>query len=161
MEQFQFAGFTFPRPIAMLPQGTLAHRLHIHRTTTRTSGPYYTAPKTGADGKSFYLNSDFMPGLRWEWADEIDGVRIGHYGWFTDDDGTNGEAIRGLVMRLPKSRGFIAGWSMGEHMASSVEYAVWDNEANAARHADRLAEIAAEHERDYRREQEEEDDDTD
>lgn len=157
MEQFQFAGFTFPRKIPSLPHGTPKQRAYMKRHQPELSfGTYYAAPKSGADGMSFYLDSDFMPGLRWQWADKVDGVRINHTGWFIDEDFD--QTVRGIVMRLPKSRGFLAGWSMGESMASGVKYRVYDDETEAARAADEEARIVAEHEREYREEEEEEDD---
>jgi hypothetical protein len=38
---------------------------------------------------------------------------------------------------------------MGEGMASNVDYDIWDNAVDAARDADRMAERAAEDQRDY------------
>jgi len=87
-----------------------------------------------------------MPDLRWKWCDEIVD-RINHKGWYSDDyqEGT----IRGIVMRLPNNRGFIAGWSYGEGMFSSVDYDVFLDESDAAYCADSMAENAAEREREY------------
>lgn len=149
MEQFDFAGFTFPRNVAWLRRDKpIGHRVY---------DVYSHAPKPGSNGTSFYLDSDFAPGLRWEWADDID-RRISHRGWYTDDDGDS-ETIRGFVMHLPKGRGFLAGWSMGNGMASDLEYEIFDTEEEAARRADRNAEIAAEKEREYQHDQDEEDED--
>jgi hypothetical protein len=145
-----FAGFAYPFTFAILPRAPLSTRLAEYKQTRgkRTCGPYYrTEPAPNPHGAFFYLDSDFMPGLRWEWCDEVEGIRIGHTGWFTDEYG--GGKIRGLVMRLPRSRGFLAGWSMGENMASTLDYTVWDNAVDAARDADRMAERAAEEQREY------------
>jgi hypothetical protein len=90
-----------------------------------------------------------MPGLRWDWCDEVEDSPIAHTGWFSDEDGA-GDKIRGLVMRLPQGRGFIAGWSMGKRMASEVETdSVYDTAREAALAADGIAERVAEKERDY------------
>lgn len=95
-----------------------------------------------------------MPGLRWEWADNA-AQSIHHTGWYTDEYG-DGDTIRGLVFRLPHNRGFLAGWSMGEGMASIVAYEVYPDEVSAALAADDIARYAAEREREYREAEEEE-----
>ena len=109
-----------------------------------------------ADGFDGYLGrdeqaGDFLPGLRYQWADEICS-RIGHTGWYTDSFG-NGDTIRGMVARLPHERGFLIGWSMGAGMCASFERAIYADEQEAARAADQMAEHAAERERDYQAEQ--------
>jgi hypothetical protein len=145
-----FAGFAYPFTFALLPRAPLAKRLAEFKQThgKRACGPYYrTEPSPNPRGAFFYLDSDFMPGLRWEWCDEVEGMRIDHTGWFTDEYGDG--KIRGLVMRLPRGRGFLAGWSMGEGMASNVDYDIWESAVDAAREADRMAERAAEDQRDY------------
>lgn len=149
---FEFAGFSWPRYVATLPAGSLAKRLE--RSRTRIIGPYYHAPRpvTGQHpGLGFYHESDGAPGLRWTWCDEAEGVRIRHTGWFTDEHGDGG-TIRGVVFRLPGGRGFLAGWSMGEGMASELDGDIYDDEAGAAYAADSMAECAAEREREYRAE---------
>lgn len=70
-----------------------------------------------------------------------------HTGWYSDE--YQSDKIRGLVMRLPHSRGFLAGWSMGEHMASEVEPYAYATIEEAARAADSLAENAAERQREH------------
>lgn len=137
---FHFAGFSFPRRVAMLPRGTRAERVEKH--TNPQTGPYYMSPKPNRDSYSFYLGSDFAPGLRWEWADDVSSS-IRHNGWYTDKDG-GGDKIRGIVMRLPQNRGFLAGYSMGERMISSVDTStVYENIKDAAHAADSDAERVA------------------
>jgi hypothetical protein len=145
-----FAGFDYPFTFGILPRGPLAKRLAEYRQTRgkRTCGPYdRSEPAPNPRGAYFYLESDFAPGLRWKWCDEIRGAHIGHEGWFCDD--CQDQTIRGFVMRLPHGRGFIEGWSMGEHMASNLDYTIWDDEVDAARDADRMAERAAADGRQY------------
>jgi len=151
-EPFEFAGFTFPKQVAMLPRGTWKQRLEHKRNPT--VGPYFTSPSPNPQGTSFYLDSDFMPELRWEWCDEVAGVRIDHTGWFTNQ--FQDDKIRGLVMRLPHGRGFLAGWSMGKSMASEVEYHIYDEQLDAAYAADSLAEHVAERQREFEEEQDRE-----
>lgn len=147
--EFSFAGYNWPRRVAVLPQGPKAKRLERYKNPC--TGGYYHAPRPveGAHpGKGFYLDSDGMPGLRWAWCDEVEGVRIDHTGWFTDEFGDS-ETMRGVVWRLPHGRGFLAGWSMGEGMATSLDAHVYATEADAAHGANGLAESAADAEREY------------
>jgi hypothetical protein len=145
--EFSFAGFDFPKYVWTLPHGGLRKRLE--RARGRCTGDYYHAPKPehAGRGKGFYLSEDdgSQIALRWEWADKVEGVRIRNKGWYCDAH-MAADKIRGLVFRLPKGRGFLAGWSMGEGMASSVDCDIYDTIAAAAYAADRLAEIMAEKE---------------
>lgn len=151
---FNFAGFQWPRFVAVLPPAGQAQRLAVYKDSL--CGPYYHAPKPvnfQADkGQSFYLGQDGkqgfgQPGLRWAWCDEVEGVNIRHTGWYCDEfqDGK----IRGIVFTLPHSRGFLAGWSMGEGMASVVECDIYETARDAAYAADSIAENAAESQREY------------
>lgn len=147
--EFQFASINFPKWVWNLHKGPWKKRLE-RRSTSCTGWGYFHAPKPlqrGDNSIFFYLDSDGMPDLRWMWADEVSGVRISHKGWYCDD--CCDEKTRGIVMRLPNKRGFIAGWSMGEGMASSVDYYVFDNERDAAFGADSMAENVADREREY------------
>jgi hypothetical protein len=148
--QFQFAGFTFPKWVFTLPGGSFAER--IKRMRNPVTGPYYHAPKPNSKGIGFYLDSDSPLGLRWKWADMI-ATHIRHTGWYYNDsqDGT----IRGIVMRLPRNRGFLAGWSMGEGMASEVDATIYHDEIEAAHAANEEARIAAERQREFEEEENE------
>ena len=149
-KEFSFAGFDFPKYLWTLPKGPWHKRLeHMRKPVT---GGYYGSPRINDSGNIFYLESDFMPGLRWKWCDEACS-RIRHEGWYCYEDGC-GETIRGLVMRLPNNRGFLAGWSMGKGMISDVDYDVFLDEVDAAQCADSMAENAAEREREYQAEME-------
>lgn len=148
IDSFMFAGITFPKHAWTLPRGSLAKRLQDRKTSC--TGDYYGAPKPikGAHpGAGFYLDSDFQPFTRWAWCDEVDGVRINHGGWYCDDTCT--DTIRGIVAILPHGR-FLAGWSMGEHMASSVDGFIYSTIEDAAHAADSMAQSAADREREYR-----------
>ena len=150
--EFSFAGFSFPKWVWSLPKGSKVKRLTAAKDPV--CGPYYHAPKPGGGkGVGFYLESDGSIALRWTWADKVSGARIEHTGWYSDEHGDS-EKIRGLVLRLPKSRGFLAGWSMGEGMASALECDIYGKEREAARAADSLAEYVAEREREYQAEEE-------
>jgi len=139
---FSFAGFTWPRYVARLPAGPLADRLARRRPVV--CGQYYHAPApvTAETGHfSGYLGSDFW-GYRWQWADEIAGANIDHRGWFSDEYGDS-DKIRGIVILLPHGR-YLAGWSMGEGMASTGRRRFFDDPIECAYYADQMAEQAAE-----------------
>lgn len=143
-----FASFVWPRYLADLPRGSKAKRLERYKNPI--CGPYMHAPKPENAGKGtgFYHESSCSPfRLRWSYCDEVSGARIHHTGWFADS--YQDTKIRGLVFRLPKSRGFLAGWTMGERMASSMDCDIYETELEAARAADSMAENAAEREREY------------
>lgn len=145
-----FAGFTYPRYLSVLDQRPLSRRL-ADRRQPRCAGAYYTngEPITRETAKAlfFYLDDAGQPGRHWEWADEID-RSIAHRGWYTDPNGDR-ETIRGLVVYLSHGR-CLAGWSMGRGMGSAVETdRIYTDPHEAAHAADEAARIAAEHERDY------------
>jgi len=143
---FTFAGFNWPRYIAVLPSGSLAKRLDMARKP-RVTGPYWNSPRPvdRASGTGFYLDSAGMPGLRYWYARETGSALIRHRGWYCDQFGD--QTIEGIVMRLPHARGFLAGWTMGEGMISYIEHAVYESKREAALAADSLAQHAAERER--------------
>lgn len=136
----------------------------IRERNSGPCGPYYFTPgalitdgRTAPEGFSGYLNSradEISEGsyvrLRVTRADEV--ARLNHTGWFTDDDGVN-DVMYGVIARLPRSRGFIAGWSMGAGMATSFSRTIYETAEEAARAADHEAEREAERERDYQREE--------
>lgn len=148
--EFTFAGFTFPRYVASLPQGSLPKRLKDSKT--RCTGDYFHAPKPIAGrhpGRGFYLEDAGQVFTRWQWADDV--VSLKHTGWFCDE--FQDSKMRGIVARLPHGR-FLAGWSMGEGMASEIDGQIYTDETEAGRAADSMAESAAETEREYQEEQE-------
>ena len=151
--RFTFAGFQWPRYVATL---TPLAQLRKQRETRRYCGGYYHAPTPNAhNGRGFYLSDAGQPFTRWEWCDNIDGANIDHTGWWTDEYCDS--KIRGIVVRLPHGR-FMAGWSMGEGMASTIEPGVFDDIDDAARMADEHARVAADNEREYQATQGENDD---
>ena len=151
VQPFNFAGFHWPRYLAHMACGPVA--LRKKWAGRKVCGEYYHAPRPekAGTGRGFYLDSDGQPFTRWQWADEVDGVRINHTGWWTDEYGDS-ETIRGIVVSLPHGR-FLAGWSMGEGMASTVDGYIYDSASDAAYAADSMAESAAEDEREYQEQQ--------
>lgn len=152
-ESFAFAGFQWPRYVATMACGPAA--LRKKWAGRKFCSEYSHAPRPQHAGKArgFYLASDGQPFTRWQWCDEVDGVHIRHTGWYCDDDQC--DTIRGIVAALPHGR-FLAGWSMGEGMASTIDANVYDTAEEAAYSADSMAERAAESEREYQSQQQEE-----
>ena len=141
---FNFAGLNYPRYIATLPRGSMADRL-ARRSPVSCGKVWQDEPypvDREARRRFFYLGDGSQPFTRWAWCDEVNN-RIHHSGWFTDEHG-DGDKIRGLVVRLPLGRGFLAGWSFGEGMAGELGRLVITDEWEAARIADGMAELAAE-----------------
>lgn len=86
-------------------------------------------------------------------ADKLAG--IDHNGWFTDDDGM-GEVLRGIVYQLPARNGaeaFVYGYAdpHNDDCALLCFGDIASDKEQAARDADRFAELFAEDERDYQR----------
>lgn len=105
--------------------------------------------------------ADDTPFRNKQWADEVDGVRIDHTGWYADDEGNS--QWRGVVVQIPGKGGatrFLAGAIWGEPTRKDfgdgggfIECGrgdVYGDAADAARAADSLAEYAAQDEREYR-----------
>jgi len=147
--KFHFAGFSFPKYLWNLPPTGIKKRMERYKN--QITGDYQIAPTPNQSGTSFYLDSDFMPGLRWKWCDEV-ASSICHTGWYCDE--YQDSKIRGLVFRLPHSRGFLSAWSMGESMASEMEPYIYETEREAAYAADEIAREAAEAERAFQEQEE-------
>lgn len=137
-----FAGISYPKKLWDLPKNPLLQR-SVDRSKPKCTGGYFQSnPSPNTDGRMFYHESDFAPGLRFQYCDEVCSS-IGHKGWFEMPDG-QGDTIRGLVFRLPHNRGFLAGWTMGPGMASEVEYTIYEEEKEAALVSNNLARDIAE-----------------
>lgn len=126
----------------------------------RTRTGYYTlrdgpliAARPGAKERGVYLDrygaeTANVVRLRVMAADDVPQAGITHRGHYADEYGDT--RICGLVARLPRSRGFLVGWTMGAGMASVIDSSMsWDDEREAARAADDFAARAAEAEREY------------
>lgn len=137
--EFTFAGFTWPRYVATLAQGPAA--LRRQREVRQVCGGYYHAPRpNGNSGRGFYLGDAGQPAPRWEFTDAE---------YYCDRDCH--DTIRGIILRLPHGR-FLAGYSMGEGMASGVDGTVYTDEDEARHAADEEARIAADRQREYEEE---------
>lgn len=88
-------------------------------------------------------------------ADKI--AHLNHEGWWTRDDGDNNDEVyRGVVYQLParnRTELYVFGYAdpNNDGCALLCFGDITDDKEQAARNADRFAEIVAEHERDYHR----------
>ena len=141
-----FAGFTLPRlrginaerrsPLACRLADARAFRRQYGRPGMRPTGPYQCRQFATDAGLSFYLDdSATMPALRY-----VEGRA-----WHADDSGE----FAAIVFRLPRGRGFLAGWTMGDRMASHLERDIIADESDAMRRAESLAHEAADREQEY------------
>jgi hypothetical protein len=86
-------------------------------------------------------------------ADEIAQKGIRHNGWYTDEDGANGELCRGIVYQLPARDGetlYVYGYAdPNSEDCALLNFEPETDKMDAARAADRFAEIFAEEAREY------------
>ncbi len=136
-----FAGFTLPRlrGINAEKRAPLAQRLADFRRYSAMygrpifgpCGPYQCRQFASADALAFYLDdSATMPGLRYETGDS----------WTADGDP---DPVTAVVFRLPRSRGFLAGWTLGAGMAGEMSRDIYADAADAMRAAESMAEDVA------------------
>ena len=128
------------------------------RTVT---GPYRWRPTPAGSGRGFYMQD--ANGGALECAPHGSGFRLRIYpandflsgytrlarinGYFIDE--FENETLQPIIAKLPHGRGYLAGWTMGEGMLSSLEPDLHDSAEEAAMAAHDGAERAAEREREY------------
>ena len=147
------------REIVMIDHGRpLAARL----ASRKYCGPYRWAPAAPGTGRGFYSGSSALDmdshgssfRLRLEDAnDHIRDRRNQIRGYYCDSDCT--DTLQPIIARLPRGRGFLAGWTMGARMCASLEGYIYPDAESAASAAHCVAEYAAEREREYQEELEE------
>lgn len=149
----------------------LARKDFWQGTRRYPGGPVYAWNRPADDG-SIWIESATEAGLRFvNFSDKICG-HISHTGWYTSENGDNGESLRGAVLQLPAKAGrvrFMAGYADpnndGAYRLDGAIYEAapdddngdaWNNDPGdrdaaleAARAADSFAEKTAESERDY------------
>jgi hypothetical protein len=64
-----------------------------------------------------------------------------------------GDSLTPIIARLPRSRGFLAGWTMGSGMCAELDATVWETAEEAAQAAYDFAESAAERQADFEAEE--------
>lgn len=118
---FKFAGFTFPKKLWALPKGRLKDRLAASKQFKMTSG-YYSAPTPNQTaGWGFYLGENTQFSLR---ITVLPNQFLAGY-----------NTVQPILARLSKNRGFLAGYTLGEGMASSLSSIIHADTAQATRAA--------------------------
>lgn len=128
-------------------------------------GPYYFTPPDASDtdkGIGFYCGKSSLQcaphgsrfDLRLELAnDHLPDSRLSYInGYYCDADG-DGDTLTPIIARLPRGRGFLAGWTMGAQMCAAIDRDIYDNPEDAARAAHDCAERDAEKNRDAQEEE--------
>ncbi len=131
----------------------LSQRIRKH------TGPYKWRPAAPGKGRGFYTQYDKSTSdpscaqhgagfnLRIEPAQDHVSGRMSYTTGFGGSDLS--ETYKPIVFRLPRSRGFLAGWTLGAGMASTLEPEIYDCIQDAAMAAYSCAQSAAEDEIDY------------
>lgn len=126
----------------------------------RTRTPYrYTVPIAStvqSTGRGWYSDdsgqmSDYGAFMRLRIEDankHITGRTADIIGYYCDYDG-DGDTLQPIIARLPRSKGFLAGWTMGAGMCGRIDATIWEDATDAAYEAHRMAESDAEKEREY------------
>lgn len=134
----------------------------------KSAGPYRWTPSKAGQGRGFYSGQDCQPAthgagfrLRLEAANNHLSGRIASTIGYYCDEGPSGESLMPIVARLPRGRGFLAGWTMGAGMCGALGPDVWPDAVGAANEAHRMAERDAEASREAVDEGEEFDDESD
>lgn len=120
-------------------------------------GPYYWTPTKPGAGRGFYQSSKGLHcdkagatfDLRLEEAnDHLQGSRLSHItGYYCDRDG-DGDTLQPIIARLPRGRGYLAGWTMGAGMCAAIDCGIYATPEDAAHAAHSKAEYDAEESRD-------------
>ena len=122
----------------------------------KVCGPYMLTVRPAnarRDGFGFYFGSDGGMARHGGRA----GLRVAAqtpHGYYADD--YRDSVIYGYALALPHGRGYLAAIGEGANMWGSVDYEIHATERDALYAADSMAERAAEREREYRAQEEEE-----
>lgn len=123
--------------------------LQARKEARKVVGPYRWTPTAPGNGRGFYMATDLTmaphgAGIDLRLEDANDHLS-GRYptAYWTSEDGT-GDKIKPIIARLPRGRGFLAGWTMGRGMCASLDGSIYPNEEDAARAAHSEAESASE-----------------
>ena len=118
-------------------------------------GPYCWTPTTPGKGRGFYQSSDGLRcdkagstfDLRLELAnDHLHGARLSSInGYYCDRN--EDQTLTPIIARLPRGRGFLAGWTMGNGMAASIGADIYATAEDAAYAAHSMAGYDAEESR--------------
>ena len=130
------------------------------RASRKHCGPYQWAPSQPGKGRGFYSGNTALQvdrhgstfDLRIEDAnDHVRGSQRFVNGYYCDEHCD--ETLQPIIARLPRGRGFLAGWTMGAGMRASLDSYIFADAESAASAAHDAAEYAAEREREYQEEE--------
>lgn len=135
----------FKRPLAQRKRKVVGpYYFHV--------GPPITSHRDAPEGFGFYTDRSGQMAEYGSWVRlRVEDANQHTYrrdlkeikGYFRD------ETMRPIIARLPRRRGYLAGWTLGEGMASSMSREIHETAEEAARAAHEEARIAAEKEREY------------
>lgn len=123
-------------------------------------GPYRWTPSKPNNGRGFYCDGNEQCGdgpirLRLEEANDHISSRLSDTLGYYCDPCAAGETLQPIIARLPRGRGFLAGWKMGPNMCAMLDSDIHETERDAALAAHGFAERDAENMRDSYEEPEE------
>jgi hypothetical protein len=139
----------------------ILHNLDIplaQRKRTHT-GPYRWTPTPPMSGRGFYLETSQKDDnlecathgagfrLRIYHANEHLSGRLSRTTGYGSDDIL--DTYKPIVLRLPRGRGFLAGWTMGPGMCAEMDPHIYAEACSAAHAAHSIAEYGADKESDY------------
>jgi len=109
---------------------------------------YRWTPSKPNRGRGFYQSMDglYMDkagstiDLRIEMANDHLSGRLSHVNGYYCDEYGDGDTLQPIIARLPRGRGFLAGWTMGRGMCGCVGAHVYKSVEDAARDAHSMAE---------------------
>ena len=112
----------------------------------KVCGPYRWTPTKPGSGRGFYMECGrSLRMARHGSGMQLRVVEVTRRGsqWSHEF----GDTFQAIVLRLPRSRGFLAGWTLGAGMCASVDSTIYDDADDASRAACDEAERACD--RDY------------
>ena len=128
--------------------------LHKRLADRKFVGPYRWRPAKPGAGLGFYCAGRGLAcdpqGARFalrlsEANDALPGYsRLRHVNGYFCDACDEGDTLQPIVARLPRSRGFLAGWTMGAGMCAALDPEIYTSPRDAAFAAHDMAEREAE-----------------
>lgn len=139
----------------------LDFRVPLAKRKRTFTGPYRWQPTEPGKGRGFYQSSNGLyvdpHGSTFDLRLECANDHLAHYsrlsqinGYYIDEFCE--DTAKPIIARLPKGRGFLAGYTLGEGMCAALDSVIYSDEESAAFAAHSDAESMAENEREYREE---------
>lgn len=113
-------------------------------------GPYQWCPTSAGTGRGYYASRDDGTPDRTGAGFDLRPVRTFDPITWWYGGGETTDPFYPVVLRLPRSRGFLAGWTMGKGMCATIEPDIYETEEEAIRAAEHEANRMAEQEADER-----------